>query len=277
MKANVIISIYNHFDRLELVLAGFEVQSEKDFEVILADDGSNEQTVSAILEYQKKSPLRIRHVRHEDKGFLKTTILNSAVMAAATEYLIFVDGDCIPHRHYVREHLKHRRENTILTGRRVMLSKKLSEQLNPEKIRKGQLENGFFRKMLLDAFTKGGTKRVKQGLYIQNKMMEAMLPQKHKGLLGCNFSLHKKDLLEINGFDERYASPGVGEDTDIEYRLSWLGKSFVSIKNYAIQYHLWHKLLERQPGRHDLLAQVVKAKNPVTHYGIDQHNALPEM
>lgn len=266
-QATVIISTYNKFDYLERVLAGFQKQSLLNFEIILADDGSDSHTVELIHQYQQKSVVPLHHIWHEDKGFRKTTILNKAVMAAASDYLIFVDGDCIPHHHFVREHLRHRQPGVVLSGRRVMLSPEISRRITPQAILDGILQDKFWLPLLFDTL-KGGTKHTKQGIYIRNTFMRMVLPQKHKGLLGSNFSLYKKDLLDINGFDERYLSPGVGEDTDIEYRLSLLGKSFKSIKNYAIQYHIYHKLLTRIPGRYDLLTQIRKEKAAVTPYGI---------
>lgn len=268
-KASVIISIYNKFHYLELVLAGFEQQSEKDFEVILADDGSNGQTVEAIRQYQQKSPLQLRHIWHEDKGFRKTRIMNKAVVAAASPYLIFVDGDCIPHARFVEEHLRHAQPGVVACGRRANLSQKLTDSLSAEKIRRGALSGTFALKLLADSIG-GGSRDAEKALYIRNSPLKPFFKQKFRGLLGCNFSLHKKDLLDINGFDERYEAPAAGEDTDPEYRLSWAGKQFISVKNYAIQYHLYHKLLPRPEQSQAVLRQVLQEKQAYTPFGIQQ-------
>ena len=267
--ASVIISIYNKFQYLERVLAGFEKQSYKNFEVILADDGSNGQTMEAIREYQKKSPLQLRHVWHEDRGFRKTRIMNKAVVAAASEYLIFVDGDCIPHPRFVEEHLKHATPNVVVCGRRANLSEKLTNWLTAERIRNGALSGAFSLRLLADSIS-GGTRDAEKAIYIRNNPLKPFFKQKFRGLLGCNFSLHKKDLLDINGFDERYEAPAAGEDTDPEYRLSWAGKEFISVKNYAIQYHLYHKLLPRPEQSQAVLRQVLEEKQAYTTYGIKQ-------
>lgn len=271
-KASVIISIYNKFDFLERVLAGFEVQTVKDFEVILADDGSNAHTVEAIKSYQQSSALLLRHIWHEDKGFRKTRIMNKAVVAAAADYLIFVDGDCIPHPRFVEEHLAHATPGVVACGRRANLSEKLSKWLTADRIRKGGLKNSFSASLLLDSIV-GSSRDAEKAIYIRNSPLKALFPQKFRGLLGCNFSLHKNDLLDINGFDERYEAPAAGEDTDPEYRLGWAGKRFISVKNYAIQYHLYHKLLPRPEQSQAVLRQVLKEKQAYTPYGIMQPEA----
>lgn len=267
-SVSVILSIYNKFDYVARVLAGFERQSFRDFEIVLADDGSHEDTIAQLEAYSRKSELQIRHVWHEDKGFRKTKILNKAVQAAAADYLIFVDGDCVPHRHFVAGHFRQKEYSTVLTGRRVMLSERISNRLTAAKILNGALEQGIWWRLLLDSLKPEGTYRLKQGIYIENKLMALALPQKNRGVLGCNFSLHKADLLEINGFDERYLWPGVGEDTDLEYRLRLQGKKFKSVKNYAIQYHLYHKLLERETKGVQVFKQVQQEEQAYTSVGI---------
>ena len=104
-ETSVIISFYNKINYLKLVLAGFVNQSSKNFEIIIADDGSERQVVSELEQHSVYLPFQIKHVWHEDKGFRKNKILNRAVAASNSDYLIFVDGDCIPHKKFVEDHL----------------------------------------------------------------------------------------------------------------------------------------------------------------------------
>ncbi len=122
IKASLIISYYNRTDYLALLFAALEKQSFREFEVIIADDGSTEENVNRIEEMSRRLPFSLIHLRHEDKGFRKNKILNLAVDSSNSDYLIFIDGDCIPHREFVNEHYLNRMENTCLTGRRVNLS-----------------------------------------------------------------------------------------------------------------------------------------------------------
>jgi len=113
--ASVIISFYNKIEILKLVLAGFERQSRKGFEIIIADDGSANAVVDELQRIIKASPLQIKHVWHPDNGWRKNIILNRAIASSCSEYIVFTDGDCIPHRHFIKEHLLAKRKNHVLT------------------------------------------------------------------------------------------------------------------------------------------------------------------
>ena len=121
-KATLIISFYNNFPFLKLVLGGLERQTVKDFEIIIADDGSNEECKRKIMEYDKNSALNIKHQWHKDEGWQKNRILNQAIVASKANYLVFIDGDCIPHRAFIEEHICNSKTKTALAGRRVNLS-----------------------------------------------------------------------------------------------------------------------------------------------------------
>lgn len=268
LKASVIISFYNRIDYLKYVLAGFERQSFRDFEIIIADDGSNENVVEELEKISIKISYPLTHVWHEDKGFRKNKILNRAITSSNTDYLIFIDGDCIPHKEFVNEHLINSYMGKCLTGRRVNLSEKITEDLSVEKIKNGYLENKTF-KLIVDGLW-GKSDNVERGFYIKNKFLRRILNKKKRGMLGCNFSVHKRDLLAINGFDERYELPSIGEDSDVQYRLELLKVEVVSLGNIAVQYHLYHKLQERPQENLDLFAEIKKSALFYTPFGINQ-------
>ena len=243
MKASIIISFYNKIDFLKLVLAGLSRQSEKDFEVIISDDGSRPDVVEQIKTIQANSPLTIKHNWHEDDGWQKNIILNKSVQLAQGTLLIFLDGDCIPHKHFVKDHLAYATANVISAGRRVMLNEDYSSGLTTKSVAKGKLEN--FISMALQNI-KGGS-HLEKGLrnpfsFLQDKMNR---PKAEYSLSGCNFSMYKEDILKINGFDERYLAACVGEDTDLEKRFLMAGGKVKRLKNIAITYHIWHKRISR--------------------------------
>ena len=134
MKASVIISTYNSPDWLQKVLWGYETQSEPDFEIVIADDGSTSETADMIVAMQKNSKLNIQHVWHKDAGFQKTKILNKAILASKTDYLIFTDGDCIPRQDFVKAHLDHRQQDVFLSGGHFPLSMEISHLVSKEDI-----------------------------------------------------------------------------------------------------------------------------------------------
>jgi glycosyltransferase involved in cell wall biosynthesis len=266
IKTSVIAAFYNNINYLKLVLAGFERQTEKAFELIIADDGSNEGIVKEIETIASNYSFRIKHIWHPDKGFRKNKILNQAILASSSGYLIFIDADCIPHSKFVEEHINENQENIVLTGRRVNLSQKLTNLLTEENVRDGFLEMNTLR-MIEDAIF-GKSNYVEKGFYFENKFLRKLFNKKSRGLLGCNFSLFKKDILAINGFDERYEAPSIGEDSDVQFRLELNGTKVKSVNHIAVQYHLYHKLQERLQKNLDLFEVVKKSNLAFTAYGL---------
>jgi glycosyltransferase involved in cell wall biosynthesis len=266
IPTTLIIAFYNNIDYLQLVLAGLERQSFQNFDVIIADDGSDQNTVSKLNTLLSKSLLKAHHIWHEDKGFRKNKILNRAIKHSTSEYLIFIDGDCIPHKEYVGEHVKNAEKNVALTGRRVNLSQKISGILTPDLVKRGFLDAGFFNLFLDGMF--GKSKDVEKAIYIRSAPIRKILNRKKRGLLGCNMSVHKEDMLSINGFDERYKAAGVGEDTDIQYRLELHGIYVKSLNQIAVQYHLHHPFQPRSRENMKLFYDVKRTKAAYTPYGV---------
>ena len=130
MKTSLVISVYDKSDELELIFTALSVQSFTDFEVIIAEDGMNENMNKLINDWKSKKLFPVMHLTQEDKGFRKNKILNESIRKAATDYLIFFDGDCIPHPDFVKVHFENRRSNYVLCGRRVNLTKSSSEKIN---------------------------------------------------------------------------------------------------------------------------------------------------
>lgn len=269
IDASVIISFYNKIDYLKLVLAGFESQTHRNFEIIIADDGSKEKIVQEIESLSNQYPFRIKHIWQEDKGFRKNKILNQSILASESDYLIFIDGDCIPHPKFVEGHLEYKSKKMALTGRRVNLSEKITHILTPQKVKEQFIQKKFL--LLIKDGLFGESYDVEKGFYFGNKFLRNLFNKKSRGLLGCNFSLYKDDIISINGFDERYQAPSIGEDSDIQYRLELQGVKIKSLNHIAVQYHLYHKLQERPQKNLILFENVKKNKTFFTPYGIQKY------
>jgi glycosyltransferase involved in cell wall biosynthesis len=265
-KATIIAAFYNKIDYLKLVLAGLDRQTEKDFELIIADDGSRKDIVEEIKVIQKKHSFPIKHIWQEDNGFRKNKILNKSVLYSESDYLIFIDADCVPHSGFVEGHLNFAQDKSALTGRRVNLSQKITSELLVQNVCEGFLEKKFIRLSLDGIF--GESVDVEKGIYIRNKFLMSLFNKKNRGLLGCNFSLFKNDLININGFDERYEAPSIGEDSDVQFRLEISGVQIKSINHAAVQYHLYHKLQERPQHNLILFAEIKKNKVAFTPFGL---------
>lgn len=236
--ASLIISVYNNEERLKLVFAGLSRQTYKNYEVLIADDGSGNKMREFIDQFQESAIFPIKHIWQDDIGFRKNRILNEAIKIATTDYLIFIDGDCIPHKNFIQAHVKERELNTVLCGSRVMLSDRMSTNITLETVSAGKLEGLNFN-LLFDALT-GKASRLEDGIYIPSGFNRKFRNNRKVNILGSNYSIEKSLIEKINGFDEDYIGPGLGEDSDIQFRLKMLGARFKSVRNYAILYHLYH-------------------------------------
>jgi len=138
VDVSVIVSTYNQPSWLEKVLLGYAGQDFKGFELIIADDGSRDDTRRLIAEQARKTDFPIRHLWHEDQGYRRSVILNAAIMASRGEYLVFSDGDCIPRRDFVRAHVGLREKGRFLSGGSVYLSREVSQLIEPEDVVSGR-------------------------------------------------------------------------------------------------------------------------------------------
>ena len=241
-RLSLIVAVYNKPLLLQYVFAALDRQSFTEFEVIVADDGSGPEIRGVIEEAKRAHRFPITHLWHEDRGWRKNIMLNNAIRAAQTDWMVFTDGDCLPSTHFLLDHFTERNENTMLMGRRVETSERWARALTIDKIRSGEFER-YGLKEWMDGL-RGRSLRVEDGIRIPSRLLRTILLRKVRGMLGCNFSIAKRDLEGINGFDELYDGPGCGEDSDVQYRLSLNGIIGKSMRNLAIQYHVWHP---RQP------------------------------
>ena len=261
MKASIILSTYQWPEALALVLSGLIGQTEKSFEVLIADDGSDFRTKDMIDRYVKRKLLTIKYFWQENKGFRKSRILNQAIQAAEGEVLIFLDGDCLPHKDFVAQHVALQDGKHYVAGRRVDLSKEFTMQLTPEKVEKGQMNGtlmGLY-KLAMDSMKANGSKPFHRAYVVKNPLVRAICGlNKVTDLKGCNFSVPREKMLAIDGFDESYEGYG-REDTDVEIRLQNLGLKIRSAKNLCVQFHLWHEPRAFTPVNESLLDDVRKS------------------
>jgi glycosyltransferase involved in cell wall biosynthesis len=241
MKTSVIVPTYNRPKALKLCLMSLARQSVLPSEVLIADDGSTSETRTTVLELQAslKHVFPITHIWQEDIGFRKPKILNETVRHTTGEYLIFIDGDCMAHRHFIQAHLERSDPAAILGGKRVEIGKKLTEEL----LVKGKVLNRLCPTLVLDAL-KGKSRKVEESFQIKNRLIRKLMHRdkiSDTGIWGCNFSLYKKLFIDINGCDEEFKD-GSFEDNDLGIRVLNQGKQVKSVRGLAIVFHLWHPL-----------------------------------
>ncbi len=272
MKITVIVPTYNRPQALRLCLLSLAKQSVLPHEVMIADDGSGSETRDMVLEMQDqlKRVFPIRHVWHEDRGFRKPKILNETVRQSAGDYLVFIDGDCMAHRHFVRSHLEWSGPDAILSGKRVEIGKELTEQL----LAKGSVLNTFSPRLIGDA-VRGRSRKVEEALMIRNPYLRGVLHRDRitdDGVWGCNFSLSKELFIAINGCDEDFLDGSI-EDNDLGIRVLNQGKRVRSVRGLAIIFHLWHPSswsFENEKYQHNLaiLKRRIANREPFCKNGI---------
>jgi glycosyltransferase involved in cell wall biosynthesis len=228
MKISLIISYYKNLENLDLIFKGLKEQSKKEFEVIVAEDDCSELTVEFLTKVKQEYFFNIQHLAQKrDDGFRKNEMLNKAILASNYDALVFIDGDCIPHKHFIKAYSKSMSKGKILFGKRVNLGPLISKELIEEK----SIDKLNFLNIL-----RSDSDKKKEGIYFPLMSLKI----KDTGLLGCNWGVLKEYLLKINGYDEDYTAPGVGEDVDLEWRLTSIGLKMVSMKNKGIVYHIYH-------------------------------------
>ena len=231
MKITLIISTYNWPEALELILKSVMHQSKIPDEILIADDGSKKNTKDLINTYQKK--LNLIHVWHEDKGFRKSVILNKAIARSKGEYIIQIDGDILIHKHFIKDHLKHSKENTFIHGSRVFLGKELTKN----SIKDSCFVFSFFEKNITNRFN-----------MIHSPFLANIFSRKSKslkGTRGCNFSFFKNDFIKVNGYNEDLTGWGK-EDSELSARLINNNIIKKKLKFSALTYHLFHEFSSKE-------------------------------
>jgi len=242
MRISVIISTYNNPDWLEKVLWAYAVQTMRDFDVIVADDGSTAETKERIDAMRQVTGLAIQHVWHEDQGFRKCTILNKAIVAAETDYLLFTDGDCIPRWDFVEAHLRFARPGCYLSGGAYRLPLDVSTAITAEDIRSHAIFNA---RWLLRAGTPFDPRIIKFHLSGWMALFCARLTTTRPTFNGGNASVWREDIIRVNGFDERMQYGG--QDRELGQRLENAGIHPLQIRYYAQCLHLDHGRGYRTP------------------------------
>ncbi len=234
--ASVIISTYNQPDWLERSLLGYACQDRLDFELVIADDGSREDTRERIEALRPELGFVLTHVWQPDQGFRKTRILNRGIEAANADYLIFSDGDCVPRRDFVSQHLRLREPHRYLGGGYCKLPLELSWKIDRDVITAGRHTDLAWLKA-------NGLPRGKRSLKLwaqpgwRERLLNTLTPTPPRWA-GNNASGWKADLLRVNGFDERMGYGG--EDLELGERLTNAGVRGKQVRFAAICVHLDH-------------------------------------
>lgn len=261
MTTSLIIATYNWPEALELSLMSALNQSLLPDEIIVADDGSTEETKSMVDKYKALSKVPLLHVWHEDEGFRLAKIRNRAIAACSGDYVIQVDGDIIMHPDFVKDHVDFARKGSYVSGSRVNMNEELSKKLQREKTTK------------VNVFMKG-TSNFLNGLHLPflSRFQEDYRKEDLYYVRGCNMAFWRDDLVKVNGYNE--ALQGWGrEDNEIACRLNNIGNVRRIAKFRAIEFHQYHPECSRNSlsKNDDLLHRTIEEKLTRCEKGLDQY------
>ncbi|WP_296312542.1 glycosyltransferase family 2 protein [Winogradskyella sp. UBA3174] len=269
IEISVVISTYNHPEWLQKVLWSFECQNFKNFELIIADDGSTEETKHFIDVFKTTVNFPIKHVWHEDNGFQKTKILNKALLECDADYVLFTDGDCVVRNDFLQKHLDFREAGYFLSGGYFKLPMNISKLISESDIKQQSCfdinwlkSNGLKSSFKTNKITASGLKE---------KVLNKFTPTTATWN-GHNSSGWKKDIIAVNGFDERMQYGG--EDRELGERMFNNGIKAKQIRYSAICIHLDHARSYAKPemvAKNEKIRAITKAEKVIrTPFGIEK-------
>ncbi|MBT5935562.1 glycosyltransferase [Sulfurimonas sp.] len=266
MLVTVIIPTYKDVEALRLILDALQLQTYKNFEVLVAEDDDSKEVSDFLVGYS--SSFVIKHHSQKDEGWKKARALNAAILLSEGEYLIFFDGDCLPYSTFVDGHVKLSEPNNVLCGRRVNTGDMMTQQLREKVLSITKIEKDFFS--FWSRFKADGARHIEQGIYLSPKnilyVLLIKLLDRKKTLVGCNFSAFKSDMLKINGFDESYPSGDIADDIDVEWRLNSIGVKNKSCRYAANLIHLNHDRTDRKEAHKNNFDLMLKKQKNKTVY-----------
>jgi len=263
MKISLVISTFNQPQALSKVFDGVRRQVQLPDEILISDDGSDDVTRGLVKAFSESIPVPVTHVWQAHDGFRKTIILNQTVFKATGDYLIFTDGDCVPHPRYVGDHAALAEKGFWVQGRRCFVREEYVPDFSADRI-------PAFGWMLAGKIT-GAAKGIRWPLAIVRR------DARQRGIIGCNMAFWRADIVAVNGYDEDYVGWGTGEDSDIGTRLYHLGRQRKFVYGRAVTFHLNHTPAPRShhPASLARLAQTIATRKITCANGLNRHVPPP--
>lgn len=242
---SVVLSTYNRPDALSQTLSGLLRQSDTHFEVIVADDGSTDETLRLVERYRNRAPFPIVHAWHEDRGFRLAAVRNLALTHARGDYVLFIDGDCIPSPDWVAHHRLLAEEGWTVSGQRILTTQSFCREiLSQEDFAAAfKWDLADLRRLTREGKINRWHPCVTCSLRTLS-FWRKLSPKNWKMIRGCNWGIWKKDIEAAGGFNEHIVGWG-HEDSDLAIRLMNNGVRFKSGSFATVVLHLWHKEADR--------------------------------
>lgn len=269
MRIAVVVTTYNRPDALRAVLEAYAAQTDTAFDLIVADDGSTDETRRVADRYKARCGEVLVHVWQEDRGFRAAAIRNRAVAQSRADYVVFTDGDCIPPRSFIASHRELAQPGRFVAGNRVLLTEAFTQRVLSERLPLHAWSGWDWCRARLQ----GDVNRL---LPLLRRSPDAAFrnaePQRWEGVKTCNLAAWRDDLLRVNGLDEAYEGWGL-EDSDLVIRMLHAGIAHRNGRFYAPVFHLWHRENDRSSlGRNQArLDEILQSRVVRAERGIDQY------
>ncbi len=248
-KITLLVSTYNWPEALNVSLNSVLKQTVLPCEVIIADDGSKEETKALIDNFRKRCPVPVIHCWQEDNGFRKTRILNTAIAVASGDYIVQIDGDIVIDKNFIADHIAQMRPRTFVRGSRVCLLPEITNSV----LKTGVCDVSFLSKQVVNGLNA-----------IRSKFLSFFLCRQSsdvRHVKGCNTAFWKEDFIAVNGYNNELSGWG-HEDIELAARLYNNGTAMRVVKSLAIAYHLYHTFYSRhnEMGNLQVYEQVIMDK-----------------
>lgn len=254
---SVVVTTFDREDALAAVLRGLDRQGDRDFEIIVADDGSAPSTARLVEEWGARNDVPVRHVWQAHAGFRAGEIRNRAIAESRGALCVFLDGDCIPHGGFIAAHRRLAEAGHFVTGNRVLLSRALTESI----LRDGLMPETWPWHAWARHRLRGDINRVAPFLSLPLGPLRKIEARRWRGARSCNLAVWKKDLLMIDGFDTQFSGWGL-EDSDLILRLIHAGVRRKDGRLATGVLHLWHQPADRSAftGNQQRLDEVIASR-----------------
>ena len=237
---SLIVSTYNREDALAAVLRSLSRQTDRGFELLVADDGSGTATAQVVTEWASRMPVPLRHIWHPDRGFRLAEIRNRAIRASTGSYCIFLDGDCMARPDFIAAHRRLAEPGWFVTGNRILLSRELTERILHDGLEPEQwgLANWITQR------ARRGVNRLEPLFDLPLGNLRYFRSRRWRGARGSNMAFWRADLDRVDGFDAAYSGWG-REDSDIFIRMIRAGVLRKDGRFASGVLHLWHPDADR--------------------------------
>ncbi len=262
---SIIVSTYDRPDALDACLRALGGQTDLDFEIVIADDGSGPQTARLIESWTSRLPVAIKHVWQQHDGFRAAEIRNRGIRTSAGSHCIFLDGDCLARPDFVATHRSFAEPGWFVAGNRILLSRELTEAVLGGSL---PAETWDFSKLVRERLS-GGVNRLLPAIRAPLGPLRKLYPGAWEGAKTCNLAVARSDLDRIDGFDTSYVGWGL-EDSDLVVRLFHAGVRRKDGRFATGVLHLWHPQFDRAglPDNQQRLDQVLASNRIAARQGL---------